>query len=179
MAFHFQPRKFEPGEYIVREGERLQELYFSYTGRDGIGTIGVGPIKVEYGEEIHRPVLYFKNPTIIGEYSVLMDKPAISTYKVYEENTCDVFAVPKQPFINLLETYYPDDKDIMIAYAHKKWNRIQELMKTDFKSASKIFGGAYMGGFVDAIKSYEEAELPIYSHYKKIFLKRDQAEDPE
>ena len=177
MAFHFQPRKFIPGEYIVKEGERLQELYFSYYGRDGIGTVGVGPTKMENGNEVHKPVLKFKVPTIIGEYSILMDKPAISTYKVYGENICDVFAVPKQPFLNLLETYYPANRDIMIAYAVKKWSRIQKLIQDEMGAASRIFGSAYMGSFVDAAVSGEEAKIPIYSHYKKIFLKQDQIED--
>ena len=179
MAFHFQPRKFTPGDYIVKEGERLQELYFSYYGRDSIGTVGVGPRKQENGKKIHKPVLYFSVPTIIGEYSILMDKPAISTYKVYDKNICDVFAVPKQPFMNLLETYYPQNRDIMINYAVKKWRKIQELIKTEFSAASRIFGSAYMGSFVDAAVSGEEEKLPIYSHYKKIFLKQDQTGDEE
>ena len=67
----------------------------------------------------------------------------------------------------------------MINYAVKKWRKIQELIKTEFSAASRIFGSAYMGSFVDAAVSGEEEKLPIYSHYKKIFLKQDQTGDEE
>ena len=137
MAFHIQPRKFEPGDYIVREGERLEEVYFVYHGRDGVGTVGVGPLTMKHGEEVHKPVLYYKKPMIIGEYAILMQKPAVTTYRVYEDKTLDVFAVPRRPFMDLLETYYPEDRDVMLGYSQKKAKHIQDCIEKEMKSMSR------------------------------------------
>lgn len=120
MAFHFQPRKFEPGEYIVKEGEKLEEIYFVYYAYDGVATVGVGPMEMKEGEETHKPLLYFRNPHVIGDYQIIMNTPAITNYRVYDDNTCDTYAVPRQPFMNLLEIYYPENRDIMLGYALKK-----------------------------------------------------------
>jgi hypothetical protein len=43
--------------------------------------------------------------TVLGEYSVLTSRPALTSYKALE--TVQAFAIPNRPFLQLLETFFP------------------------------------------------------------------------
>ena len=48
------------------------------------GNIGAGPsIPTKENKLSHKPFLFFTRPTIIGDYEVLMEKPAFATFRVY------------------------------------------------------------------------------------------------
>jgi hypothetical protein len=63
------------------------------------GEVGIGPI-TDKKENLHRPLVYFRRGrTIVGDYSILFDKPSFATYRAYGEEICDCLAIPKQPLM--------------------------------------------------------------------------------
>ena len=52
------------------------------------GIIGAGPTITA---REHKPFLFFTRPTIIGDYEVLMEKPAFATFRVYGDEPVNCF----------------------------------------------------------------------------------------
>jgi CRP-like cAMP-binding protein len=64
--------------------------------------------------------------TVIGEYSILTNRPAITSYKAIDE--VNAIAIPARPFLNLLEAYFPDLQIDMIARATARHMQAKELI---------------------------------------------------
>jgi hypothetical protein len=87
---------------LIVEGEKVYELLFVIDG-----TIGVGPI-MDPSLNNHKPLLFFtRGRIVIGDYSILLEKPAFSTFRAYGDDIVNALAIPKAPFMQLLDQHYP------------------------------------------------------------------------
>jgi hypothetical protein len=98
LSYHFQPRKYNPGEDLITEGEKVMEILMIIDG-----VIGIGPV-VNFNTGEHKPFVCFRRGrTVCGDYSILLEKPSFATYRAYGSEIVNAFAIPKQPFMQLLE----------------------------------------------------------------------------
>ena len=111
ICFHFQPRKFEPGETILKEGEQVQEVILVLDGK-----VAAGPMD----GKVHKVIMrYNQGKAVIGVYPALTENPALTTYKARGQNRANCYAIPVRPFIDILDHFYPDLKLKMLGNASK------------------------------------------------------------
>lgn len=120
ICLHFQPRKFEPGEYIFQPGDEVHELYLILEGLVGCG------IKVD-GE--YENVMTFQGGrTILGDYQILTNTAMKIAVKNIGSEIVQALAIPSVPLLTILDNKYSHLKTSMIVQASKRMNMIKEVM---------------------------------------------------
>ena len=108
ISFHFQPRVYPPSSLILEE---LSEV-------DEITLVLKGDLSCEFTHQSSpHPFLTFSNRLSIGTYSVLTGTKAKTSYRAVGLSGIQAIAVPKRPFLDLLEGKY-GEKDEK-GYCHK------------------------------------------------------------
>lgn len=120
ICLHFQPRKFEAGEYIFQPGDEVHELYLILEGVVGCG------IKIDGNYE---NVLTFQGGrTLLGDYQILTNTPMKIAVKNIGAEIVQALAIPAIPLLTILDNKYSHLKTAMIVQASKRMNMIKEVM---------------------------------------------------
>lgn len=110
LSFHMQPRQFCPEEFILREGEEVQEILFVMKGQ-----VAVGPVV----NEDFVSVLSMKQRGIVGDFAVLAQTPSFTNFRA-EAGDVSGFAVPAKPFLTILHGKYPHMKDKLMVFSSRR-----------------------------------------------------------
>lgn len=118
---HFQPRFFKQGEIILEEHEYTKEVLLVIDGHINCQT------------SIHQTnmtILQFnKGRTIIGDYSILANKPVLVDHVAKSKRGVHAIAIPKKPFLTILNNGFPDLKKELLIKAMKRENNIKEILE--------------------------------------------------
>lgn len=112
LSFHMQPRQFSKDEYLLKEGEEVQEILFVMKGE-----VGVGPVV----NEEFLSVLSMKQRGIVGDFAALAQTPSFANYRA-EGGDVSGFAVPTKPFLAILHGKYPHLKDKIMVFSSRRAN---------------------------------------------------------
>lgn len=119
LSFHMQPRQFCSEEYILREGEEVQEVLFVMKGQ-----VAVGPVV----NEEFVSVLIMKQRGIVGDFAVLVQAPSFTNFRA-EAGDVSGFAVPSKPFLTILHGRYAHLKDKMMVFSSRRANFAKAAIK--------------------------------------------------
>ena len=111
-------RSFKKGEFILRQGQANQSLYFLRSGK--VEIILSGEVVAELGD----------TGEVIGEMSVISENPATTSVRAAEDVEC--FSVQASDF----EHVHPKDKDHFDALLYRLYSSIlvERLVKTNEKA---------------------------------------------
>ena len=126
LCYHLQPRLFDVGSEVIKKGHAVHEILMVIKGR----------VDISYecnGEQ--QKYSYVKNKFLLGMFEVLMKMPAYLSYVVADDDYAiplDTLAIPRAPFLLILENGFPDDHKRLLSSAQANHNStIEALMKTN------------------------------------------------
>jgi CRP-like cAMP-binding protein len=100
MAFNIMPRKYEPDELIIANGEFFSEMYFIIEG-EIFANVNYGDIVVgRYFSDGYYvgKLLFF---VIVGDFNILFDRPSIFELRAHTETK--VYTLPKEKLLSILK----------------------------------------------------------------------------
>lgn len=137
------PVQIEPKEYLFKEGDRANELYFLISGKMKVlKTCGPGRT-----EEIST----LSAPNIIGEMAFLIDTPRVASIVALEP--CRLLKFKKSDFQQMLQQQLPIIQKLLLFFSEVLSHRLYEL---DSKVCSIIENSASKG------KTAQIAELEAF-----------------
>ena len=125
VCFHFHPRKFSVGDFLLSEGEDVQEIFFSLTGE-----IGVGPLVAS--EFIS--VIQLSKRAIVGDYPALLHVPSFAYYRAIGTEAVTGFSLPTKPFLAILTEKYRSLLPRFIDFSRKRANFTRKAIEQHQKT---------------------------------------------
>jgi len=153
---YFQPRLFQPNNYIIRKGKLIEEIIFLIKGEVACGVKSAKSFK---------PVIFYKNSAIIGDVEALDSGVAMASYKAIGAAPVHCFALPVKPVrILLAEKYKQLGTQLQVQHKMKQTYILTSLAKY-MKPAEKEERSAFFSEFTVKVldKKKDSADHPVRS----------------
>lgn len=138
-----EPVQIEAKEYLFKEGDRANELYFLISGKMKVLKT-CGPARTE-------EISALSSPNIIGEMAFLIDTPRVASVVAVEK--CRLLKFKKSDFQRMLQQQLPIIQKLLLFFSEVLSHRLYEL---DSKVCSIIENSANEG------KTTQIAELEAF-----------------
>lgn len=120
LAPHLQPRQYQTGKTILKQGDMAYELIFVLSGHVDCGII--------IDREFHSAFVYLQGRTIIGDMPIFSNSYSIATFKAV--NNVETFVIPRQPLIAILDAFYPEERVKFFQIISTRHNQIKKVVDT-------------------------------------------------
>jgi CRP-like cAMP-binding protein len=126
LAFEFLPRKYDPEEFILKQGEVVHEVYL----------IKEGSVYIYFEHNGQQIGKYFGRGYYFGNYNIFKNVPAEFNFKAIKTadnvQATKIFAIPKQKLLKLLKKY-PEICSRMIENSKRNSNSLKDILKHELK----------------------------------------------
>ena len=126
---YFQPRLYQPNQFIQRKGKVVEEIVFLVRGEVACG--------VESGDTF-KGVIFYNNVAIIGDAEAIANTTAVASFKVRGSNPVHAFILPAKPVqILLAEKYKSIAGQFLVQHAGKMQYILESLKKFESGDGEK------------------------------------------
>ncbi|EAR82348.1 cation channel family protein (macronuclear) [Tetrahymena thermophila SB210] len=120
LSFEILPRKYNPKDYIIKQGEEFQEIYF----------IMEGEMRISFNYEEKEVFRTLTRGHYFGDYNIFYNQS--SQYDYSAHTLLKVLAIPKHRFIKLLEKYV-EIKNKIYSYSFQFYKQQNKAMLLKLK----------------------------------------------
>jgi len=126
LAFEFLPRKYDAGEFVLKQGEAVHEVYL----------IKEGSVYIYFNYEGKKVGKYFGRGYFFGNYNIFRNMPAEFNFQAIKGadniQMTKVLAIPKSKLLKLLSRF-PEIFARMVESSKKNSTSLKNIMKHELK----------------------------------------------